>query len=136
MRRTTQNVEETKLLADKWLKEHKDKKIWLLKGELGSGKTSFVKGIAAALNQDPNKIKSPTFSLIEEHDSWIHADLYRLEQGDQFIREELNEYLKAGYTLFIEWPQRIDMWEDKKRVEIEFTHLGGDTRELNLNLLP
>lgn len=136
MHQTTQSVEETQALAEKWMEAYKDQKIWLLKGELGAGKTSFVKGIAKALDQDPDKIKSPTFSIIEEHDSWIHVDLYRLEQEDPYIREELNEYLKAGFMLFIEWPERIDMWQDQSRVEVDFLHLGEDKRSLTLTLLP
>lgn len=136
MSQISHNVQETQALAKEWIKAHSDLKIWLLKGDLGAGKTSFVKGIAEAFEEDAALVKSPTFSIIEEHKGWIHADLYRLDQDDAFIAEELEEYLKAGYTLFIEWPERFSLWQNHPRVEIEFQHLGGEKRELTLNLLP
>ena len=136
MQDVTQNAEETQALARKWLREHKDQKIWLLKGDLGAGKTCFVKGIAEHFNEDPIKVKSPTFALIEEHATWIHVDLYRLESRDEILEEELKEYMKAGYTLFVEWPERLDLWKNRERAEVTITHLGGDTRGLTLSLLP
>ncbi len=136
MPHTTQNSEETQALAQSWMKDHPERKLWLLKGQLGAGKTSFVKGIAKHFGQSPDSVKSPTFALIEEHGQWIHADLYRLEKEDAFILEELNEYLKAGYYLFIEWPERLNAWKEVPRVEVSFTHLGEDQRSLELNLLP
>lgn len=136
MHKQTKNVEETKALAKEWMKQYPNQKLWLLKGDLGAGKTSFVKGIAEHFGADPNKVKSPSFAILEDHGTWIHADLYRLEKEDPLLLEELNEYLKAGYFLFIEWPQRFNAWQNTNRVEIEFTHLGGEERELKLNLLP
>ncbi len=136
MHHVTKNVEETQALAKKWLEKHKDQKIWLLKGDLGAGKTSFVKGIASHFKKDPKQVKSPTFSLIEDHGTWIHVDLYRLENPDPTLEEELNEYLEAGYSLFVEWPERMNLWEKHSHVEVQITHLGGDERELTLSLLP
>ena len=133
---TTSSQEETMRLAQQLLKENPQQKLWLLSGDLGSGKTSFVKGVAKHFGGNEKDVKSPTFALIQEHKSWIHADLYRLEQRDEMIEEELREYLKAGYNLFIEWPEHAPIWEDVQRAELHFSHEGQNKRDIRFNLLP
>lgn len=123
-------------LAQQLLKENPQKKLWLLSGDLGSGKTSFVKGVAEHFGDHEKDIKSPTFALIQEHKKWIHVDLYRLEQRDEMIEEELREYLKSGYTLFIEWPERAPIWETEHRAELNFSHEGQNKRKIGFTLLP
>ena len=136
MRQTTHSAEETQSLAKAWMKTHPNHKIWLLKGDLGAGKTNFVKGVAEHFGEDPLRVKSPTFALIEEHPGWIHADLYRLDAPDLHLEEELKEYMKTGHSLFIEWPERLDALKNLPHAEVVFTHKGGDEREIELILLP
>lgn len=136
MRVNTHSAEETKKLARSWIKAHPDLKIWHLKGNLGAGKTSFVKGVASHFGTSESEVKSPTFALIEEHAGWVHADLYRLETPDPFLEEELMDYLKTGHTLFIEWPERLERFKNLPHAEVVFTHEGGDDRSLELILLP
>ena len=133
---TTSSQEETMHLAQQLLKENPQQKLWLLSGDLGSGKTSFVKGVARHFGDHEKTVKSPTFALIQEHKNWIHADLYRLEERDEMIEEELREYLKSGYVLFIEWPEHAPIWEDKQRAELHFTHTKLGARKIRFNLLP
>ncbi len=84
--------------------------VLLLSGDLGAGKTTFVKGLAAGLGIDPDEVSSPTFTLLHEYRgerlTLYHADLYRLERT---ASEDLG-LAEAGVrdgVLAIEWPDRL-----------------------------
>ena len=84
--------------------------VLLLSGDLGAGKTAFVRGLAEGLGIDPDEVSSPTFTLIHEYRggrlTLYHADLYRLERAatDDLGLEELG--VRDG-VLAIEWPDRL-----------------------------
>ena len=82
----------------------------LLEGELGAGKTAFVRGLAAGLDIDPDDVSSPTFTLIQEYrggrHTLYHVDLYRLRSRE--VEDlGLEELLLAGGIVAIEWPDRL-----------------------------
>jgi tRNA threonylcarbamoyladenosine biosynthesis protein TsaE len=87
----------------------------LLRGELGTGKTSLVQGLGAALGiAEP--ISSPTFALAQHYDTdagpstLVHLDLYRLEQGaaaDELFAQEEEEARRIGAVMAVEWPERL-----------------------------
>ncbi len=84
----------------------------LLNGELGSGKTQFVKGLAAALGLDPAEVTSPTFALVQAHafqgGTLWHVDLYRLPTGAQAAEAiALPELLEQPGIVAMEWPERL-----------------------------
>src|SRR5579864_5879815 len=78
-------------------------------GELGAGKTVFIKGLARGLNLQEERILSPTFTMIQEHQGRVplyHIDLYRLEETD--IDElGLREYLFSSGVAAVEWFERL-----------------------------
>ena len=82
--------------------------VLLLSGNLGAGKTAFVRGLAQGLGLDPEDVSSPTFTLVHEYRggrlTLYHADLYRLERAatDDLGLEELQRGVLA-----IEWPDRL-----------------------------
>jgi tRNA threonylcarbamoyladenosine biosynthesis protein TsaE len=84
--------------------------VLLLSGELGAGKTAFVRGLAEGLGIDPGEVSSPTFTLVHEYRggrlTLYHADLYRLEQT---VAEDLGleEIGVRNGVLAIEWPDRL-----------------------------
>lgn len=104
-----------------------------LDGELGSGKTVFVKGFASALGIKDN-ITSPTFNLIKEYDTGelplYHMDMYRLEEDASSIGVE--EYFVKGGVTIIEWSDLIGNSLPDERLEIKFKIIDENTRILVL----
>ncbi len=112
---TLTNLESTISFGSKLTREFPNLKIILLKGPLGAGKTSLVKGIAKSLHiHEP--ITSPTFSLAQHYlhgkRPLIHLDLYRLENckaaNELFLQEE-EEAQAIGAIMAVEWPERLNI---------------------------
>lgn len=104
----------------------------LLHGDLGAGKTVFVKGLAEGLGLDPDAVTSPTFALVHEYMSGrlplVHLDLYRLD------RVELDDVgfdaaQAAAGVLVVEWAERLAR-EVAGAVTVRITDLGGDARRI------
>lgn len=104
-----------------------------LDGELGSGKTVFVKGFAKSLGITEN-ITSPTFNIVKEYDSGEmklnHMDVYRLEETDSSIA--LNDYFNSDSVTIIEWAELIKDKLPDERIEIHFKLIDENTRVLIL----
>ena len=108
--------------------------IVLLSGDLGAGKTAFVRGMASGLGIDRAEVSSPTFTIVQEYRGGrlplYHVDLYRLAsiEVDDLGLDELT--LEGGVTA-IEWPDRLPRpYEGASVVRIE--HGGGDTRAITV----
>ena len=98
----------------------------LLKGELGAGKTTFVRGVARGCGSAA-PVASPTFQLVRIYPGRLqlaHVDLYRLEKGDELHDLGLDELLEVG-AVVVEWGDRL-AGADGAMISIE--HLGGDRR--------
>ena len=106
-----------------------------LQGELGAGKTCFVKGLAAGLGIDEGEVSSPTFTLIAEHYRGrvplYHVDLYRLEGPEQVWELGLDELCRDG-VLVVEWPERAPEVLPEEHLLVRFEVIDEDTRELRL----
>jgi len=108
--RTTASEEETQAVARELAATLKPGDVLLLAGDLGAGKTTFVKGLAAGLGIDPGDVSSPTFTLLHEYRggrlTLYHADLYRLDKTatDDLGLDETG--VRDG-VLAIEWPDRL-----------------------------
>jgi tRNA threonylcarbamoyladenosine biosynthesis protein TsaE len=107
----------------------------LLSGELGAGKTTFVRGLARGLGADPEEVASPTFVLLTQYPGRIvlhHADLYRLRGGGDEQELGLEELPGPHGVLAVEWSERLGSlpWPRALRVTIE--HAGGDARRVRV----
>lgn len=131
---------QTEKLGLEFSKNLKPGDVVCLYGELGSGKTTFVKGLAKGLNVR-SRVISPTFIIIRTHlvvgsgdiDNLYHVDLYRLENLKQIKEIGIKDLLrdKKGVTL-IEWPEKAGKILPSKRWEIFFTQKGENTREISI----
>ena len=108
--RVTASEEDTQAVARELSATLRAGDVVLLSGDLGAGKTTFVRGLAEGLGIDPREVSSPTFTLVHEYRgkglTLYHADLYRLESAatDDLGLEEIG--VKDG-VLAIEWPDRL-----------------------------
>lgn len=132
MRKRTKNPKQTAELAKQLYKEYGRLPVWLLYGDLGAGKTTFVKGLGEALGLDASQIKSPTFTFVSEFEPLVHYDLYRLDQLDDLTLELLREHLDSGKQVVVEWPEKIEDLLTVPHLKIRFMHTGGDEREIEI----
>ncbi|MDI6862316.1 MAG: tRNA (adenosine(37)-N6)-threonylcarbamoyltransferase complex ATPase subunit type 1 TsaE [Pseudothermotoga sp.] len=95
----------------------------LLVGELGSGKTSFVRYCSSRLGLDPAQVRSPTFTLVNVYKGRVnvyHIDLYRIDK-DVEVLMELEEILELrDGVVFVEWADRIDTFWSGEEIKIAF----------------
>jgi tRNA threonylcarbamoyladenosine biosynthesis protein TsaE len=105
-----------------------------LVGELGTGKTSFVRGFAAGAGVGKDAwVRSPTFTLINEYQGRLpvyHIDLYRIGKSAEVDALNLREYLYSDGVSLIEWFDYLPAAEADEFLEIRMTHAGPTTREL------
>ena len=101
--------EETWAVAREFAEELKPGDVVCLEGNLGSGKTTFTQGLAAALGAK-RPVTSPTFCLVAEHPSkrflLVHMDLYRINGEDDVLAIGWEDYLARGAVIVVEWPDR------------------------------
>ena len=122
----TASEAETQAVASELAVTLKPGDVLLLSGDLGAGKTTFVKGLAAGLGIDPDEVSSPTFTLLHEYRggrlTLYHADLYRLDKTatDDLGLEETG--VRDG-VLAIEWPDRLSHdISDAKLIRLEIVN--------------
>jgi tRNA threonylcarbamoyladenosine biosynthesis protein TsaE len=131
----TQSEDETAAVARALAARLKAGDVILLSGNLGAGKTAFVRGLASGLGIDPEDVSSPTFTLVHEYGggrlTLYHADLYRLEKvaAEELGLEEMGV---ADGVLAIEWPDRLaHALPGARTVQIDF--IDENTRRITLS---
>ena len=132
---TTHSVAETEALAAEMGRTMRGSEVVLLTGELGSGKTAFVRGLARGIGIDPEEVASPTFVLLTSHAGRLalhHADLYRL-RGDGDDQElGLEELPGPAGVLAVEWAERLSYLPWPQRLHVALSHSGGDARRVEM----
>jgi tRNA threonylcarbamoyladenosine biosynthesis protein TsaE len=104
-----------------------------LNGELGSGKTEFVHGLAEGLGVPPHMVASPSFTLVHEYPgraTLVHLDLYRLEDLPQELLPDLEEYLAGDQVVAVEWARRLAALLPGDYLEVNLEITGEDDRRL------
>jgi tRNA threonylcarbamoyladenosine biosynthesis protein TsaE len=107
----------------------------LLSGDLGAGKTAFVRGLAEGLNLDPDEVTSPTFTLVHEYRGGrlplIHVDLYRLDRAE-LDEVGLDQDLAARGITAVEWAERLTR-AIPGAVVVKILDQGEDLRSIEIN---
>ncbi len=115
----------------------------LLRGELGTGKTTLVKGIAQALEAaETDEVTSPTFTLLHEYDGvrdgrpvkLYHLDVYRLDSERQLETLGLEDLLTPDALVLVEWGDKFKSIRKRATGEIAIAAAGGDTRKITVTL--
>lgn len=112
-------------------------KLVLLRGDLGAGKTTIVKGIAQAFEAAcEDDVTSPTFTLVHEYRgqsaSLYHIDLYRVDTPRQLQTLGLDDLVAENSILLIEWGEKFSRFERERNVEIVLERVGENDRRIRV----
>lgn len=122
---TLSSIESLQAVAKSFLADFGDKRIFAFHGELGAGKTTFIKALCTELGVK-DAMSSPSFSLVNEyHDSKgnpvYHFDLYRLKSPEEAFDIGMEEYLYSGHYCFVEWPEKGGGILPEETVQVRIT---------------
>lgn len=129
---------ETRKIAADICKSHKKKVIITLRGDLGSGKTVFVKGFASMMGFSDKDIKSPTYTYVRRYRNkdgrtLFHLDLYRINELDDLMAHDLAEIFSQKAYCLIEWPERIAELIPDSAINVSFEYAGERSRKITVN---
>ena len=132
----TNSAKETILIGEKLAKTLKPGDVIALSGNLGSGKTTFTKGIGNGLGvKDSKRINSPTFVLIKEYSGKIplyHLDLYRLDALKEIENLAIEEYIYGTGVTVIEWAEKMKGLLPERYISVRFKIKSYNKREVTI----
>jgi tRNA threonylcarbamoyladenosine biosynthesis protein TsaE len=134
---TTHSPEETIALGRELASELAPPKIVTLRGDLGAGKTTLVKGIAEGFNAAREEdVTSPTFTLIHEYRgpaaTLYHIDLYRIDTPRELETLGLDDLMTDNSVLLIEWGEKFARFQRDRYVEIALERVSENERRIKL----
>jgi tRNA threonylcarbamoyladenosine biosynthesis protein TsaE len=134
----TVSEEETIALGERIARELPTRRVVLLIGNLGAGKTTLAKGIVSGLGAaPPDEVSSPTFTLIHEYGCEgrvYHVDLYRLDEAREAANLGLEELFDREAIVLVEWGERFPQLLPPGRTEIRITVTKDPEREIEVRL--
>jgi len=108
-----------------------------LTGDLGAGKTCFCKGVGEALGVAPDRIVSPTFTIVTEHEGTLpltHVDVYRLDSAEEAVGIGLDETLAGGEGVcIVEWAEKVRGLLPTECIRVTLTIAGADRRVITVS---
>jgi len=133
----THSAEETTNLGRQLAAELRPGSVVLLRGDLGAGKTTMVKGIAEGFRAaEAEAVTSPTFTLIHEYRgpevTLYHIDLYRIDTQRELDTLALDDLMEPNTILLIEWGEKFERFRKERDVEIAIEQKGGDDRLIKI----
>ena len=118
-----------------------DNTVFAFHGEMGTGKTTFIRALCEVLGVDPEEANSPSFSIINEYRSdttaelIYHFDLYRLESVEEALEIGVEDYFDSGALCLLEWPERIEPLLPDDTVVVNITvDPATDSRTLSFDV--
>jgi tRNA threonylcarbamoyladenosine biosynthesis protein TsaE len=135
----TKSAEETRKLAENFAKKLKPGDFIAFFGNLGSGKTTFIQGLAKGLGIK-RRIISPTFIIVRTYKlqpmTFYHIDLYRTESLIDLLGLGIDQIIKDKTCIVaLEWAEKMGELLPEKRIEVHFEDLGQDTRKITINYI-
>ncbi|HEV8378603.1 MAG TPA: tRNA (adenosine(37)-N6)-threonylcarbamoyltransferase complex ATPase subunit type 1 TsaE, partial [Tepidisphaeraceae bacterium] len=128
---------ETEAIAAKLAESLQPNDVVALEGELGAGKTQFVRGLVKALAGDGRAVSSPTFVLLNVYQTPLfavyHLDAYRVSGAEDFSSIGFSELLEQNGIVVVEWPSRVKEILPPKRIDIRFEITGKTTRRITVD---
>jgi tRNA threonylcarbamoyladenosine biosynthesis protein TsaE len=140
---TTGSPEETIAIGEKLAAALRPGDVLLLEGDLGAGKTHFIRGLARGMHLDESQVCSPTFVLMNVYSSigapsLVHLDAYRLSGGDDLDAIGFDAATSRPSVVAIEWPsrlgERLAAFDPARTLTLHLTHAGEELRHLVLDL--
>ncbi|MBS0652770.1 MAG: tRNA (adenosine(37)-N6)-threonylcarbamoyltransferase complex ATPase subunit type 1 TsaE [Verrucomicrobia bacterium] len=132
----TKSAEETLAFAKEFGSNLPQKTTIAFSGELGAGKTTFIRGLVEGAAQiDPRQVSSPTFSFLHIYEGSkkiYHFDLYRLPNEREFISSGFDDFINADGICCIEWAERIPSFLPKDCLKIHIAHAGEGSRTIEI----
>lgn len=132
----SKSAEETTQLGIEFGKKLKRNSVVCFLGDLGAGKTTFIKGLAAGVGyQNLKDVNSPTFvylNLYKGKKTIYHFDLYRLRDLDEFLSMGFDEYFSAGGICCIEWAEKILPILPSEFIFVKIIHEKANTRKITI----
>ena len=125
--------EETEAIGRRFAAGLKPGDVVALTGEIGAGKTTFVRGLAEGLGVEPRSVASPSFVLVREYRGRIplyHADLFRLEGLPDALTIGIEDFYGQGGVTVIEWADHVPDVLPEKHLEVRFEVVDAETRRL------
>lgn len=134
----TRSEAETEALAARLGASLRAGDVVALRGELGAGKTRFVRGLVLGLGGDPRRVSSPTFVLTNHYPiapgsgpaELVHIDAYRMRGAEELESIGWEAILESGAVVAVEWPERIESALPAARFEVVIEHAGAEERRL------
>ena len=134
MKYVTNSEQETEALGARIAGSLPDGSVVAFYGELGSGKTAFVRGMARGMGIDA-MVNSPTFTIVNEYvgeRSLFHFDMYRLGSADELYDIGWDDYLSRGGVCAVEWSENVPGAFEGDELVVTFRKLGETTREITV----
>lgn len=133
------SIGELSLPAKELIKLLKERPVVCFYGEMGVGKTTFIKEVCHHLGVK-DRVNSPSFAIINEYSDKneqpiYHFDLYRLKDGEELINIGAEEYFYSGAVCLIEWPQKAEEMLPDHRVNVWMEENNEQTREIRLEVV-
>ncbi len=136
MKFTSTSVEQTEAIAAEFAATLVGGECVALHGDLGAGKTQFVRGLVRGLGGDPRGVSSPTFVLLNIYDSGrltvFHLDAYRVSGADDFESVGFGELLEQRGVVIVEWAQRVNPLLPPKPFHVRIIPQGETKREIEI----
>lgn len=127
---------ETERLGEKLIAGLRSPAFIALYGELGAGKTAFVRGMGAYLGT--YEVRSPTFTIVHEYQTspkLIHFDTYRLSDAEELYAIGFDDYLAEDAIIVVEWAERVADALPNERLELHFCGSGDEPRVVTINAI-